>query len=169
MIDDPELKGNYAAGLIRVLIVEDHDDYREFVSSLVQSRSEFEVISEVADGAEAVRTAAKLRPDLILMDIGLPKLNGLEAARRILQSYSGSKIVFVSQEASPDIVVEAFRIGAAGYVAKIDAAFDLMSAANCVLRGQKFMSRSIANLECNQSVLACTADTSPRSANSTRS
>lgn len=157
MIDDRELKRNYVAGLIRVLIVEDHDDYREFVSSLIQSRSEFQVISEVADGTEAVRIAAELRPDLILLDIGLPGLNGLEAARRILQRNPGSRIVFVSQEVSGDIVTEAFKIGALGYVVKIDAASDLMAALNSVFRSKKFVSRSIANIECMESISACTA------------
>lgn len=129
---------------IRVLVVEDQVPYREFVLSVVQSRPEFKVIAQVADGAEAVRIAEDLRPDLILLDIGLPSLNGIEAARRILQLCPLSKILFVSQESSHEVVLEALRTGAIGYVLKTDAGSELMAAVNCALLGEKFMSSSIS-------------------------
>ena len=81
----------------QVLVVEDNALYREFVLALVRTRPEFQVIAQAADGAEGVRIAEELRPDLILLDIGLPGLNGIEAARRILQLCPQWKILFVSQ------------------------------------------------------------------------
>jgi DNA-binding NarL/FixJ family response regulator len=129
---------------IRVFVVEDHAPYREFIMSVVQSRSELQVIAQAADGTEAVRIAEELRPDLILLDIGLPGLNGIEAARRILPLSPQSKILFVSQESSQELVSEALSTGASGYVLKADAGSELMAAVNCVLLGEKFMSSSIS-------------------------
>lgn len=128
---------------IRVLVVEDHERYREFMSSLLQNSLRFRVISQVANGAEAVPIAKNLRPDLILLDIGLPGLNGIEVARRILQLCPGSKILFVSQESSEDVVKEALNTGALGYVLKGDVGSDLLPAMNSVLLGKKFMSRAV--------------------------
>lgn len=90
---------------VRVLVVEDHEPYREFVLSALQTRPEFQVISQVADGAEAVQNAGELQPDLILLDIGLPGLNGFEAARRILHQCPASKILFLTQENSDEFVL----------------------------------------------------------------
>jgi DNA-binding NarL/FixJ family response regulator len=130
-----------------VLVVEDHEPYREFVSSILRKSPEFRVISQVADGAEAVQIAENLRPDLILLDIGLPGLNGIEVARRILRRCPDSKILFVSQESSEDVVTEALSTGALGYLLKADAGSELLAAVNSVLRGRKFMSRTIRSVE----------------------
>lgn len=129
---------------VRVLVVEDHEPYREFVLSALQARPEFQVISQVADGAEAVQSAEELQPDLILLDIGLPGLNGFEAARRILHQCPASKILFLTQEKSDEFVFEAFKIGASGYIVKTDAASDLLPGLDSVVSGKRFMSRSIA-------------------------
>ena len=129
---------------IRVLVVEDQAPYREFVLSVVHSSPEFQIIAQADDGAEAVRIAEELRPDLILLDIGLPGLNGIDAARRILQLCPQSKILFVSQESSPEVVSGALRTGAIGYVLKADAGSELMEGINRVLLGERFMSSSIA-------------------------
>ena len=133
-----------AAASIRVLVVEDQAPYREFVLSVLHSRPEFQIIAQADDGAEAVRIAEELRPDLILLDIGLPGLNGIDAARRILQLCPQSKILFVSQESSHEIVLGALCTGATGYVLKADAGSELMAGINSVLLGKKFMSSSIA-------------------------
>ena len=85
---------------IRVLVVDDHKEWRNLVRLLLQLRPDWQVICEVSDGLEAVQKAGELRPDLILLDIGLPKLNGIEAARRIRQLSPNSKIVFVSMDNS---------------------------------------------------------------------
>lgn len=92
---------------------------------------------------EAVRKAEELQPDLILMDLGLPTLSGIEAARRICKLPNKSKIVFVSQESSADIVLEAFCLGALGYVLKSRAGTDLLPAVEAVLEGRHFVSRAL--------------------------
>jgi DNA-binding NarL/FixJ family response regulator len=130
-----------------VLVIEDHEPFREFVSSILQNSPGFRVISQVANGAEAVQIAENLRPDLILLDIGLPGLNGIEVARRILQLCPDSKILFVSQESSVDIVTEALSTGAMGYLVKADAGSELPVAVNSVLLGKKFMSRTVRRIE----------------------
>ena len=125
---------------IRVLVVEDHRDWRNLVRLLFQMRPEWHVICEVSDGLEAVQNAGELRPDLILLDIGLPKLNGIEAARRIQQISPNSKIVFLSMDNSLDVVQAALGTGAQGYVYKARAQSDLLPAIDAALRGIQFVS-----------------------------
>ena len=125
-------------------MVEDQAPYREFIMSVIESSPEFQVIAQAADGTEAVRIAEELRPDLILLDIGLPGLNGIDAARRILQLCPQSKVLFVSQESSREVVLGALDTGAVGYVLKADAGSELMVGISSVLSGEKFVSTSIA-------------------------
>jgi DNA-binding NarL/FixJ family response regulator len=99
-----------------------------------------QIIAEVSDGLEAVPQAVELKPDLILLDIGLPTLNGIAAARQIREVVPDSKIIIVSQESSPDVVQEALNLGARGYVVKTRAASDLMTAVKAVLEGRQFVS-----------------------------
>jgi CheY-like chemotaxis protein len=102
------------------------------------------VIDEVSDGLEAVRKAQELYPDLILLDIGLPGLNGIEAAQRIRRFSPKSKILFVSQESSPDVVQHALSLGACGYVVKMDAGGELLAAVEAVLRDEQFVGSRFA-------------------------
>ena len=129
---------------IRVLVVEDYEPFRRFLLSTLQSGWEVEDIRGVSDGLEAVREAQRLQPDLILLDIGLPSLNGLEAARRIRSLSPTSKIVFLTQESSADMVQEALNIGASGYVVKADAGRELIAAVTAVLRGDQFVGSRFA-------------------------
>lgn len=128
---------------IRVLVVEDRRDWRKLVRLLFQIRPEWQIIYEVSDGSEAVKKAEELKPDIILLDINLPKLDGIEAARRIRQLSPNSKIVFLSMEHSAEIVQVALGTGALGYVCKADTQSDLLPAVETVLRGDPFVSRSI--------------------------
>jgi DNA-binding NarL/FixJ family response regulator len=128
---------------IRVLVVDDHRDWRNLVRLLLQIRPEWEVICEVSDGSEAVQKAQELKPDMILLDIGLPKLNGIEAARQIRQLSPNSKIVFVSMDNSLDVVQVALATGALGYVYKVEAGSELLPAVEAVLRGERFVSSGI--------------------------
>jgi DNA-binding NarL/FixJ family response regulator len=105
---------------------------------------ELQVIREVSDGLEAVHQAEQLQPDLILMDIGLPTLNGIEAARRIRKVSPTSRILFVSENRSSDIAEAALKDGAGGYVVKSDAANELLPAIKTVLEGKRFISASLA-------------------------
>jgi DNA-binding NarL/FixJ family response regulator len=117
---------------VRVLLVDDYEPWRQFVCSVLQKRPELEIVGEVADGLEAVQQAGELHPDVILLDIGLPTLNGIEAARRLRRTSPEVKILFVTQESSADVVEEALSTGAQGYVVKTNAS-DLLSAMNTVL------------------------------------
>jgi DNA-binding NarL/FixJ family response regulator len=95
--------GRGTSGSVRVLLVEDHEPFRRFVCSMLGKRTDLKVIGEASDGLDAVRKAEELQPDLILLDVGLPTLNGIEAARRIRKLSPESKMLFVSQETSTDV------------------------------------------------------------------
>jgi DNA-binding NarL/FixJ family response regulator len=124
----------------RILSVEDFEPYRLFIVSLLHERSDLKVICAVSNGVEAVQKAQELKPDLILMDIGLPGLNGMEAARRIRTLAPNSKIIFLTQESSPEVVREAVILGASGYVLKSRAETDLLIAVDAVLQSKQFFS-----------------------------
>ena len=129
---------------IRVLVAEDYPPFRRFLASTIQNRPELQIICEVEDGLEAVQKAEALQPELVLLDIGLPGLNGIEAARQIRKLSPNSKILFVSQESSADIVQAALDTGAGGYIVKADAGRELLGALDAVLRSQTFVSKSLS-------------------------
>ncbi len=108
--------------------------------------SNWQIIAEASDGLEAVRKSAELQPDLIVLDIGMPELNGIDAARQIRKISPRSKILFLSENHCPDVVREAFRVGAAGYVVKSEAACDLLVAVEAVIGNQQFVNRRFANV-----------------------
>ena len=128
---------------IRILITDDSADWRHQVRLVLQARPEWQVISEASDGLEAVQKAQDLKPEIILLDIGLPKLNGIEAALRIRQLSPSSKIIFLSQNSDLDVVLAALDTGAKGYVRKTDAGSELLLAVDAVLRGKQFVSSSL--------------------------
>jgi DNA-binding NarL/FixJ family response regulator len=134
------LNGNRSDSRIRVLVVDDHEPFRRFVRATLNLRPEVQVISEASDGLEAVQKAAELQPGLIVLDIGLPGLNGIEAARRIRKLSPNSTILFLSQESSPEIVQEALCLGALGFVIKAHAGSQLLAAVEAVLRNEQFVS-----------------------------
>lgn len=112
-----------------------------FVCSTLEPRTEFRVICQASDGLEAVQKAQELQPDLILLDIGLPTLNGIEAAKRIPKLAPHAKIVFLSQESSSDVVQEAIGLGALGYVEKSRTQSDLLRAIDAAVRDLQFVNR----------------------------
>jgi DNA-binding NarL/FixJ family response regulator len=128
---------------IRILVVDDFEDWRHQVRLLFQARPQWQIIAEVSDGSEAVQKAADLKPDLIVLDVGLPNLNGIDAARRIRHLSPNSTIVFLSQNNDPDVVRAALSLGALGYVHKTDVRSDLLPAIEAVLLGRQFVSSSI--------------------------
>jgi DNA-binding NarL/FixJ family response regulator len=151
-----------ASSSIRILVAEDFEPFRKFLSSTVQNEPQFQVICEVEDGLGAVQKAEELQPDLILLDIGLPTMNGIEAARRIRKVCPKSKIVFVSQESSTDVVQEAFSSGAVGYVVKTDAGSELLAAVRAVLQGERFLGRRFAGQDFTAYPDSHTADSHSR-------
>lgn len=116
-----------------ILVVDDYEPFRRFVSSLLRHSLKSLIIVEASDGLEAIEKVETQHPDAVLMDIGLPKLDGIQAARRILKLSPESKILFVSQESRADVVKEAMGIGACGYVVKMQAARELLPAVDLAL------------------------------------
>jgi nitrogen-specific signal transduction histidine kinase/CheY-like chemotaxis protein len=128
---------------LTVLIADDGDTFRHAVSSILADLPELKLIAEAADGEEALRKAAELKPDLIMLDISLPKINGVEAASRMRSVAPNAKILFLTQHESPDFVSAALKAGALGYVLKVDAGRELLQAAIKVSRGEQYISSGV--------------------------
>ena len=129
--------------LIRILVVDDYEPWRQKICSILQTRPELCVVAQVGDGVAAVQAAEELKPDLILLDIGLPKLNGIQAARQIQQVSPNSKILFLSENRSRDIAEEALRTGAYAYLTKSSAGSELLPAIEEVLQGKQFVTAAL--------------------------
>jgi len=125
--------------IARLLVVEDFPPFQRFICTTLGERLDWRVIAVVADGLEAVQKAAELKPDLILLDIGLPMINGIEVARQVRQLSPESKIVFLSQETSAEVVEEALSTGAWGYVVKTNTASQLLAVVEAVVSGTRFV------------------------------
>jgi DNA-binding NarL/FixJ family response regulator len=128
---------------VRVLVVDDYEPFRRFVCATLGARPELQVVGEAADGLQAVQKAEELQPDLILLDVGLPKLNGIEAAHRISRLVPVAKILFVSQENDTDVIAAALSDGAEGYLRKQNAVSEPLSAVETLLRGDRFVSAEL--------------------------
>jgi DNA-binding NarL/FixJ family response regulator len=128
---------------LRVLVVDDYEPFRRFVSLVLNKKESLRIIGEAQDGLEAVRQAEILQPDLIVLDIGLPNLSGIDAARGIRKLVPDTRIVFVTQESSSDLVQEAFSLGAWGYVLKSQAAHELPCALDAAVQGREFVSHGL--------------------------
>jgi DNA-binding NarL/FixJ family response regulator len=139
-----------AKSLVSVLVVDDSEPLQRFIASMFAQKPELQIIGEIADGLDAVHRAGETQPDLILLDIGLPSLNGIAVARRIRELSPTSKILFFSGNHSQDIVEEALLTGAFGYVAKSDAARELLAAVETVLQGRQFVSSSLSGCVLNR-------------------
>jgi len=129
--------------IVRVLVVDDYELFRTFLCATLQARRMFEVVGVASDGVEAVQLALMLKPDLILLDLGLPKLNGIEAAHRILALVPTAKILFISQMNDPDVVAAALDSGGKGYVYKQNANKELLPAIEAVLDGEGYLSMAL--------------------------
>ena len=136
-----------ALSAVRILVVDDYEPWQRTVRSILQTHPELRVVAEVGDGLEAVQIAKELQPDVILLDIGLPKLNGIQAALQIQQVSPKSKILFLSENRSRDIAEEALRTGAYGYLTKSSAGSELLPAIAEVLQGKQFVTASLAGAD----------------------
>jgi DNA-binding NarL/FixJ family response regulator len=137
-------KKKAAQTTVRILLVDDYEPWRRFLCRTLSALPNVQIIGEVSDGLEAVKKFQELHPNLILLDIGLPQLNGFDVASRIRQSVLKPKILFVSGLRDPDIAEGAFSAGANGYLLKSDAARDLLPAIEAVLKGESFVSAQVA-------------------------
>ena len=121
-------------------MVDDFDSFRKFTVLTLQVSPDIEIVGEAATGAEAVSAAESLKPELVLLDISLPDMNGLEVANRIRQVSPGSRIIFVTAHASRIIARTAISEGAKGFVIKQNAVDELLPAIRTVMRGKRFLS-----------------------------
>jgi two-component system nitrate/nitrite response regulator NarL len=132
---------------VRILLVDDFEPWRSFVASLLQKNPEWQIICQVPDGLEAVQKAEEFQPDLIVLDIGLPKLNGIEAAPSIRKVAPESKILFASENRSSEVVAAALSAGGHGYLLKSDGASELLVAVEAVLQGKRFVSSTFRGFD----------------------
>jgi len=132
---------------IRILIVDDFEPFRRFVESTLSQKPEWQIVGEVGDGPQAVQLARALQPDLMVLDIGLPTLDGIETARRVSECAPKTRILFLTANRSETMVQEALRTGAAGYVLKSNATKELLPALEAVLEGKRFVSVSLNHHE----------------------
>jgi two-component system response regulator NreC len=129
---------------IRVLLVEDHTIVRKGLRSLLDGEAGIEVIGEAEDGREAVEKVGQLLPDVVLMDITMPSLNGLEATRQIKKRFPEVKVVILTVHANEEYIFQILRAGASGYLVKQAAPTELLSAIQAAYRGESFLSPSIS-------------------------
>ena len=129
--------------LTRIVLVDDFEPWRAYVRSVVDDHPTFEIMAEASDGMEAVRRVEELQPDLVLLDIGLPSIDGIAAARLMRRVAPDAKILFLTENRHSDIAEAAFQAGGHGYVVKSDSAHDLLIAMGAVLKGEKFVSRTL--------------------------
>jgi DNA-binding NarL/FixJ family response regulator len=131
------------AAISRVLIVEDFDAYRDVVRSLINRQPAFLVIGEAATGLEAVEKAQQLKPDVVLMDIGLPKMSGFEAARLMKALEPAPKIIFLTAQTDIDLMEEALMLGACGFISKAHAGSELLPALEAAVCDETFIGGSV--------------------------
>jgi len=125
---------------LRILVVDDFEKFRKYLCSFLDQDARFNVVGQASDGLEAVQKAAELKPDLVLLDVGLPGLNGVQVAKQLRKIAPLAKILFISQEFSFDVVEAALRSGALGYIHKLHVSKELLPGIEAVNRGKYFVS-----------------------------
>ncbi len=131
---------------LRILVADDHEVVRQGVRSLLEAHPGWQVIAEASDGREAVEKACQLHPDVMILDIGMPNLNGLEATRQILRSDPGSRVLILTMHDTEQVVQEVLEAGARGFVLKSDAGRDLVGAVEALQKNKTFFTSKVAEL-----------------------
>jgi DNA-binding NarL/FixJ family response regulator len=129
----------------RILVVDDFELFRRSIRFMLRQRPEFQVIGEASDGLEAVQKAVELKPHLILLDAGLPRMNGIDAARQIRELAPESKILLMNYESDSGLVQKTLSLGISGYIVKTSAARELLASVEAVFKGERFCSIDLAN------------------------
>ena len=128
----------------RILIADNFEPWRRYASLTLEKDQSLEIVGMATNGLEAVQKAIELKPDLVLLSVGLsPQLNGIEAAKRIIKGVPGVKLLFATQIIDPDVMTEALRNGAHGYIWKMDAQRELLPAIKAIRRGEQFIGRGM--------------------------
>ena len=128
---------------VRIILVDDHDAIRQALRCILETESDFETVGEACNGREAIQLVEQLLPDVVIMDINMPEINGIEATRKIHQFYPNVKVIGYSSHSAKAYVLDMLRAGASGYVLKLSHANELSEAIRIVLKDQVYMSPSI--------------------------
>ena len=131
---------------LRILLADDHTVVRQGLRKILEARPQWEVVAEAADGREAVKQAEEVKPDVAIMDVAMPLLNGIEAVRQIARKASGTRVLVLSMHNDEAYVTQMLRAGAAGYLLKDSADVDLLQAVDAVASGKSFFSPAIARV-----------------------
>lgn len=130
----------------RILVADDHEVVRKGLAALLQSQPDWQVCGEAADGREAVDKAQQLKPDVVILDIGMPSLNGLEATRQILKTNPQARVLILTLHDSDQVVREVLNAGARGFLLKSDAARDLVAAVEALRRDKTYFTSKVATM-----------------------
>lgn len=133
--------------LVRILLVDGSEPFRLLLSSILKEQPGFQIVGEVSDGAEAIQRAMEVKPDLVVLDIDLPGLSGIEVTRQIRCCSPDSRMLFLTLNNDAELAREALRAGARGYALKFDAVPELVVAAKTVLSGKRFIGRAFRDLD----------------------
>jgi DNA-binding NarL/FixJ family response regulator len=131
---------------VRIILADDHKIMREGLKALLEKQTDIEVIAEAENGLEAVRLTQRLKPDIVIMDIGMPGLNGVEATRQIVTEVQGVKVIALSMHSDRRFVIEMLKVGAAGYLLKDSASEELTSAIRAVAANQPYLSPKVTDV-----------------------
>jgi DNA-binding NarL/FixJ family response regulator len=134
---------------LRILVADDHEIVRRGICALLASRPGWEICGEASDGRDAVEKVRKLHPDITVLDISMPSLNGLEATRQIVSQDPRNRVLVLSVNASPQLVEEALQAGAKGYISKSDAAKDLLEAVEALCQGRPYFNSQVSEIVLN--------------------
>lgn len=133
--------------LVRILVVDDFKPWLSFINTMLAREVDLQIVGFASDGRDAVAQAQALQPDLILMDISLPTLSGIEATRQIMRLVPKAKVIFVSQHREPVVARTALAAGGRGYLIKMDAGRELLSAVEAVVQGKRYLSSGLSGVE----------------------